>query len=243
MDRPWSQPPREAVLRSGEVNVWLGDLNVAPESVAEFERVLSPDERERAGRFRFEKDRAHYIAGRGILRSILGRYLQASPGELRFRYNTHGKPYLADKTQKVQFNVAHSHGLALFAITNGPELGIDIEFVRPDFATAEIAERFFAPEEVQMLAAIEPAGRTMAFFHCWTRKEAFIKARGMGLSLPLNRFVVNFGPDVPCGVLSAQDEPEVSKRWSLYDLQPAEGYAAALAAQTPAMQVRLWRFG
>src|SRR4051812_794305 len=119
MDRAWSQPPREAVLRSGEVNVWLGDLNVAPQSVAEFECVLSPDERERARRFRFEKDRAHYIAGRGMLRFILGRYLQMSPGELRFRYNTHGKPSLADKTPKVQFNVAHSHGLALFAVSDG----------------------------------------------------------------------------------------------------------------------------
>ena len=226
------------------MNVWLGDLNIAAQSVAELESVLSLDERERAGRFRFEKDRAHYIAGRGILRSILGRYLQTPPGELRFRYNSHGKPYLAEETsaQKVQFNVAHSHGLALFAFSNGPELGVDIEFIRPDFATEEIAQRFFAPEEVKMLVSIEPAERTMAFFHCWTRKEAFIKARGMGLSLPLNRFVVNFGPDVPCGVLSAQEEPEASKHWNIYDLQPAEGYAAAFAAQAPTMQVRLWRF-
>jgi len=208
------------------------------------ESILCPDERERAARFRFQKDREHYITGRGILRSILARYLQTSPNKLQFRYNAYGKPSLADEnaSHKVQFNVAHSHGLALFAFTNGPELGVDIELVRPEVATDEIAQRFFSPEEVEVLRSIEPAARTTAFFHCWTRKEAFIKARGMGLSLPLNRFVVTFGPDVPCGISSVQDEPEGSRHWSIYDLQAADGYAAALAAQTPTMQVRLWRF-
>ena len=162
---------------------------------------------------------------------------------MRFAYNDYGKPFVVEipPGNRLKFNVAHSHGLALFGISSGLELGVDIEQIRPDFATSEIAERFFAPEEVKVLALCEPEKRTEAFFDCWTRKESFVKARGMGLSLPLDQFVVGFGPKTPGALLSAKADPQASSRWSICALPTPAGYAGAVAAEAPEIDLNLWR--
>src|SRR5438045_1350192 len=237
----WKTPPAHWELSPSAVHVWIADVSESAAS-DRWREILSPEEQERAGRFRFAKDRVQYSACRGILRLMLAGYLNIKPTEVRFGYNGHGKPGLADELNpaKLRFNVAHSHGLGLFAVTFDREIGIDIEQIRPEVATQEIAERFFAPEEVQTLFDLQPAERTAAFFHCWTRKEAFIKARGLGLSLPLNQFVVAFGPGTMPAVLSAKDDPQASGRWSVIDLNPAKGYAGAVVVETGGTELRLW---
>src|SRR5207245_9098248 len=132
-------------------------------------------------------DRHHYIAVRELLRSILCKYLAKEPGQLRFSYNPYGKPELASPADSgaLRFNLAHSRGLALYAFTRRRQIGIDVEMIRPDFATEEIAARFFSPAEIAVLRSLPRELQPLAFFSCCTRQEAFIKARGMGLSLPL----------------------------------------------------------
>lgn len=240
----WGQAPARPTLGPAEVHVWIADLRIGGERASELERILSAEERERAGRFKFEKDHVQYVAARGFLRQILGRYMRIDPASLLFRYNGYGKPYLADEFgSDLRFNVAHSHGLALFGITSRLEIGVDIERFRENFATQEIAERFFAPEEVKTLLTIEPAKRTEAFFDCWTRKEAFIKARGMGLSLSLRDFVVAFGAGATPALLNSKEDPDAPRRWQLRNLEPAPGYAGAVAVESREIALKLWKFG
>ena len=159
-------------------------------------QVLSADEHARAERFYFQKDRERFMVARGLLRTVLGRYLNQEPSQLRFCYSPYGKPALATGSGRntLRFNVSHSHGLALYAITCGRELGVDVELIRPELPDEEIAERFFSFQEVSGLRALPPNMRLEAFFNCWTLKEAYIKARGEGLSLPLDQFDVALVP-------------------------------------------------
>src|SRR6185503_16840317 len=203
-------PPSGRIELGSEVHVWRAQLDLGDGPRAKLEQTLSADERARAGRFHFEKDRHHYIAGRGSLRAILGRYLDLEPDQVRFSYNAFGKPGLDPGAHQssLHFNLAHSHGLALFAFNRNRQVGIDVEWIRPDFATHEIALRFFSPPEVSALCSLPSSLQPTAFFNCWTRKEAFIKARGLGLSLPLDRFVVTLAPDAAPALLSAQGDPQ-----------------------------------
>jgi 4'-phosphopantetheinyl transferase len=171
---------------------------------------------------------------------VLARYVSAPPGDLQFTYNDWGKPELAGKD--LQFNVAHSGGIALLAVTRAGVVGIDIERIRPNVTDDRIAERFFAPEEVEALRALEPSDRHEAFFRCWTRKEAFVKARGRGLSLALDRFVVSLAPHEAPALLQTKDEPAEAAEWSLHNLDPCMGYVAALAARCPEVEVACWDY-
>ena len=200
--------------------------------------ILSPQERERAGRYRFAEHRREYIVCRGTLREILSHYLEVHPGRIEFIYNRDGKPRLRHSDRNasdVRFNVSHSGGWALQAVTRGGEVGIDIERADPRFAQEQIPERFFSPGEVAQLRSLPAHEQTAAFFRCWTRKEAYIKARGMGLALALDSFDVSLGPnDSPAFLRGAGD-------WSVQDLPlrdlgvPA-GYAAAIVAEGPAFR-------
>jgi medium-chain acyl-[acyl-carrier-protein] hydrolase len=233
----WEEPARASGLGADEVHVWRVPLDCGPDAVARLLESLADDERERADRFHFDKDRRHFIAGRGCLRAVLGRYLGEAPGRLSFTYNFYGKPTLASATD-LRFNLTHSHGLALVAVTRGREVGVDVEYVRRDLAGELLAERFFSPREAAALRALPEPQRREAFFRCWTRKEAYIKARGAGLSLPLDRFDVTLRPDEPAMLLATHDEPDEARRWTLRALTPGEGYVGALAAEGDSW--RLW---
>jgi medium-chain acyl-[acyl-carrier-protein] hydrolase len=232
----WEERPSPP-LGADEVHVWRVPLECRPETVSHLLAGLAPDERERADRFHFDKDRRHFIAGRGALRAVLGRYLGEPPERLRFTYNVYGKPALVGGGN-VRFNLTHSHGLALLAVTRGREVGVDLERVRADLAGEELAERFFSPREVAALRGLPQGQRREAFFRCWTRKEAYIKARGAGLALPLDRFDVTLRPDEPAALLATHDEPAEAGRWSLRNLAPGDGYAGALAVEGHSW--RLW---
>ncbi len=220
------------VLPADEVHVWKADLEPSAAQVQCFVEILSPDERARAARFHFARDRDRWTVARGQLRALLARYLGGLPDQFRFSLGPHGKPALAAPAgTHLRFNLSHSAGLALYAVARGREVGVDVEALRPDFATDEIAERFFSPTERRALRAVPPERRCEAFFACWTRKEAYIKARGLGLAIPLDAFDVSLAPDEPAALLATRDEPGESVRWSLEALAPGPGFAGAVVAE------------
>ncbi|MFN2491845.1 MAG: 4'-phosphopantetheinyl transferase superfamily protein [Pyrinomonadaceae bacterium] len=223
-------PIEAMILGPDDVHVWHASLdvrlskNLAP--------VLSEDELTRAHRFDFAKDRHHYIAARGILRKLLAAYLGSDAAELKFSYADKGKPFLnAVSRRTVNFNLAHSHGRAVYAFSSGRELGVDIEFLREDLAEEKIAERFFSPSEVTVLREVPKELRNQAFFNCWTRKEAYIKARGEGLSMPLDEFDVSLTPGEPAALLKNHKDERELLRWSMQSLPIAPGYVAALVVE------------
>ena len=241
---PWRSPPETLVLGGDEVHVWRATLDRTPSQIQSFLHNLAADEQARAERFYFERDREHFIVARGVLRAILGGYLNRVPGCLSFCYSSHGKPALAGESDgdAIRFNVSHSHGVALYAVTRGREVGIDLERIRFDLAVAEIAERFFSRREVAMLRTLPAEVQRQAFFRCWTRKEAYIKARGEGLSLPLDQFDVSLAPGEPAAVLGTQRDPSEASRWSLQELTPAPGYVAALAVERHGWRLTCWQW-
>lgn len=228
-----------------EVHVWRADLNQGASVVRAFYEVLEPDERRRADKFHFPQDREHFTVARGALRQILGGYLGSSLEQIRFAYNQYGKPELAAGAgdDLLCFNVSHSKGIALYAIVRGRRVGLDIEQMREDFDSLTLAERFFSPSEVAALRELPPEQQTGAFFNCWTRKEAYIKALGEGLSHPLSGFSVSLAPGEPAALLSTDDNPQEASRWSLVELSPGHGYVAALAVEGHAPpRVRCWQW-
>ncbi len=218
-------------LNGDELHVWLARLEVDPQQLVELKRALSPDELERADNFYFERDRRSFIAARGILRTLLARYLAAAPSALRFDYNEFGKPRLAGAPENcdLRFNLSHSGGLALVAIALARDVGVDIEAIDNSVGTEEIAKNFFSTGEVSALQHLPQSLRLMGFFNCWTRKEAYIKARGMGLSIPLDSFDVSLHPDEPADLIRTA-EPSDRLNWKIENLEIDEQFAAAVAA-------------
>ena len=234
----WSVPPDSPLLATGEVHVWRLELTQPDDIVEEFRSTLQEAEVDRANRFHFEKHRRAFVVGRGFLRYLIGQYLGTKPEELSFSYGLYGKPALDGELResRLRFNMSHSHELALYGITVDCELGVDVEHVRADFASDEIAHRFFSSLETETLIALPPEERVAAFFRCWTRKEAFIKATGKGLSQQLDDFDVTLAPGVEAELLRVC-EGDVS-RWSLRDINVGQDYAAALAVEAPILRIR-----
>lgn len=224
-------------LPAGEVHVWLADLNqFGPDGLLP---LLSPDELTRADSFYFTEDRNHFIVARGLLRKLLASYLSADAGRLSFTYAEKGKPSLVDGPDAwLKFNLAHSRDLALFAFSRDREIGVDLEFIRNDVAEEELAERFFSESEAQTLKALPHDRRRQGFFNCWTRKEAYIKARGAGLSMSLAEFAVSLAPGDEAALLHNRVEPDELNRWAMKVVDVPAGYAGALVAAGQAWQLK-----
>lgn len=218
-------------LGDDEVQVWRANLDIAGSRLQRLRQSLSGAELAKAGRFRAQIHRDRFVAARGTLRAILGRYLGVESGRLRFSYNTRGKPSLDREFggDELQFNLSHSEGLALYAVTYRRAIGVDLERIRPTLGEDKIAERFFSPTEVEALLTLPADLRKMAFFTCWTRKEAYIKATGQGLTLPLDQFDVSLCPGEPAALLSTKWDPDEARRWSLRELSPGSGFVGAIA--------------
>lgn len=208
-----------------EIHVWHAALDREEPALRELEATLSLDERGRADRFHFVSDRNRFVSARGALRALLGAYLQQAPASLEFSYGPHGKPVLAgaNTSNELCFNLSHSSGLAVYAIARKRNLGIDVEHVRPDSAGDDIARRYFSAREVSELLALAPDARVEGFFNCWTRKEAYLKATGMGLQIALDSFSVNLSPGQTAQFLGGVD-----LRWHLAAHRPAKDYIAAV---------------
>ncbi len=220
-------------LPGDEIHVWRAALDQPSLVMDTLERTLSGDERARATRLIFERDRRFFIACRGILRSLLGAYLHVDPKEVAFRYGTHGKPFLMEQFSEdnITFNLSHADGLALIAITRKRQLGIDIECVRPIPEAATIARQFFSPAENTAIQSLPPDDQITAFYHCWTRKEAWLKAMGSGFSNALDTFDVSVGPGEPAALLSVRGSPDEPAHWALQTLTPAPGFVSTVAVE------------
>jgi 4'-phosphopantetheinyl transferase len=218
-------------LDTQEVHVWYVPLEPSYPGVEGLQNLLSADEAERAARFHFEKHRAQYTLTRGSLRLLLGSYLQRTPQEIAFEYSDHGKPSVSghDNGQKLNFNLSHTEGMAIFGFTRGRRIGVDIESLRADFQPGEIAERFFSPVERAGLSGILPADRHEIFFRIWTRKEAYIKAIGEGLSHPLHQFDVSLDE---AALVATRPDASEARRWQLRNLDIAPGFTAAAAVES-----------
>jgi 4'-phosphopantetheinyl transferase len=179
-----------------------------------------------------------------VLRALLGRYLKLEPAKVQFVYNAWGKPTLAPGSGQaaLQFNVSHSGELALYAFARQAEVGIDIEFIRTDLDYEEIAERFFSSHERATLRSLPAQVKGESFFRCWTRKEAYIKAKGQGLSIPLDQFSVTLRPGEPARLLHVQGDPQAAQRWSIQELAPDSGYLAALVVEGDGWQPKCWEW-
>jgi 4'-phosphopantetheinyl transferase len=222
-DRNWAC---DLGLTSNEVHIWAANLDIPAHDLDKLRSTLSADERTRAARFQFHKDHNAYVAGRGILRDILGAYLGVEPEGLVFGYNEHGKPAL--RFGNLNFNVSHSGQLALYAISIEREVGVDVEIVRPLDDLEGISRGNFSAYENKVLQSVSEEQRLQGFFNCWTRKEAFIKAVGDGLAYPLEQFDVTLRPGDRAALLRIHENEQPD--WSIFDVTPIKGYVAAIAA-------------
>jgi len=242
----WPLPARQPSLGPTDVHVWRAVLEQPPPAVIDFRQLLSADERARADHFHFERDRRHFTVARGVLRNLLGRYLGINAADLRFAYTEYGKPYLEpappNQTRALKFNLAHAGDLAVYAITTIGDIGVDLERLNPDFAGAEIAQRFFSPTEIASLEQLPAPVRRLAFFNCWTRKEAFIKAKGLGLSLALDQFDVTLAPAEKAMLLRTRWDQDEAERWSLRALELGPDYVGAVALEGHHWQLSCWEF-
>ena len=226
----WLHRPAQTAgtLSADDVHVWHWRHQAAFADGADPSRVLSLDERARAARFLVEKPRTEFVATRSTLRAILGSYTGIAPEGLSFRYSDRGKPALATN-QQLCFNISHSEGLSALAVVLGREVGVDIEWIRPDVEAAALAQRFFSANERARLLQLKTEQLTPAFFRCWTRKEAYIKARGDGLSLALDSFDVALETGSQSALLGTRPDAAEADHWTLSDLHLLDGYAAAIA--------------
>jgi 4'-phosphopantetheinyl transferase len=220
------------VASSAEVHVWLLRLDLPRGLLARLRDSLSAEERGRADRFAFPRDGARYTAAHGLVRHLLAGYLGVPAGEVAFGYGRRGKPHLGPGAgQRLRFNLSHAGGLALCAATLDREVGVDLERVRGDRDHAGIAGRFFTPGERQALQALPAAHHRQAFYDCWTRKEAYVKARGDGLAMRPDSFEVSLAPDAPATLLWSAAGVSEPRRWRLLGFAPCPGFAAALAVE------------
>jgi len=232
-------------LNNNEIHVWHASINIDIKRESDCLRFLSLDEKKRAARFHFKKDRAGYTAARSILRLLLGYYLNQEPASLRFIYSTHGKPLLDAQnknTTQLEFNLSHSAEKALFAFCLNRPLGIDLERLRINTDILSLAKRFFTPGEYKDLTSLPLEDQLEAFFRCWVRKEAFIKAKEKGLSLGLSKFEVSLKPDEPPILKHTFYQEKDEENWSLFDIEVEDGFQAALAVRGKNAEVRSFQW-
>jgi 4'-phosphopantetheinyl transferase len=233
----WRTPPTDISLSEKAVDVWLISL-AQPSAAAEFMDLLSDAEQERAARFKFGKHRRPFVVAHAALRSILSRYLHVAPVDLQFVTGVNGKPSLAAELSGsgLQFNLSHSHEMALLGVTRRHEIGVDIEWIKEDYGFDEVAERFFTAKEVSELRALPVHLQRQGFFKCWTSKEAFLKAKGTGLSGKLDEVEITL-------IEEQQVRIDASvPGWTLSELTPGNGYEAAVVVEGGSLPVRCYRW-
>jgi 4'-phosphopantetheinyl transferase len=240
----WQAGPRRPRLGNREVHVWRSSLDLPAAVRSRLSVSLSLDELERASRFATDKLRHRYVAGRGILRSLLGSFLGRSPGSLQFQYGEHEKPFLVGDAAEtgLQFNVSHSHDLGLFAFSLGRDIGVDVEWMRANLEPEEIASRFFSPTESARLKSLADAQQRQYFFALWTCKEAFVKAHGGGITFGLSRFDVQLEPGAMSAAIVGNEGGVLLSPWFAHRLEPGPGFAGALVVEERDPALSLWEW-
>lgn len=235
----WTHPPDSLELRSHQVDIWRVSLDLYPAAAQWADSTLSAEESERAARFHFEKDRQRYILAHACLRDILSRYLHCETGQVNFSTNAYGKPILFPNTD-IDFSLSHSGEYVLIAVARGHKVGVDVEHFRMDLEHEKIARRFFSQAEDEEFNTIPPEQKVTAFFNCWTRKEAYIKAHGLGMSLPLDSFDVSLVPDEHAVLRATRPDPDEARKWTLLPLDVHPEYAGTLAVEGMDLEFRYW---
>lgn len=235
----WSAPEADLLLTDLDVHVWRAFPDSECAQPHLLEALLSDEERARASRYVFPRDRDRFLSTRGILRSLLSRYLGRPPSAIEFAYEPAGKPALRPLSSdpRISFNVSHSGAMAVYAFSSCRDVGIDVEAVRFNNTNQGLAERFFSTAERAELLSLPVEKRNEAFFRYWTCKEAYVKARGVGLGIPLNSFDVSLAHGRP-ERLAGDD----SARWMLRSFRPAEGYVGAVVAEGKNWGLRFWNW-
>jgi 4'-phosphopantetheinyl transferase len=239
----WLDPPSHFSLGEAQIHLWRAPLRLSATSLAELRQLLSDDERVRADRYRFDGPAQTFTVGRGVLRLILSRYLGADPRQLQFGYNRYGKPELADVGQSwLQFSLAHSGDWVVYALAFRRPVGVDLEVRQLISDLERLVGQFFSPAERASFASLSPEQREAGFFRAWTRKEAYIKARGLGFSLSPDRFTVTLAPELRPKLLEDEKGSADGGEWSIVDVDVAAGYAAAVATRGPTRSLSLYRW-
>lgn len=215
---------------SVDAHIWRISLETGDANINRLLWVLSDEELQRANRFHFEQDRKRFVVARGLLRMLLSDYCNSHPVEHYFNYNSYGKPALSGNPH-IRFNVSHAGDMVLIGICCGREIGVDVERIRPFERAEQIVERYFSTLERSAFRSLPEHLRDKAFFTCWTRKEAYIKAVGKGMSLPLNKFSISFLPDTPPRLLEAPPDDGGNRDWSMQEITVNPGYAAAAVVE------------
>lgn len=238
----WKQPPLHVNLQQNDVHVWFASLDVSVPHLSQLASTLNTVERERAKRFYLEQDKARFIAGRGLLRAILGYYSDVEAAELQFSYSSLGKPFLAEtyRGSSIQFNLSHAHGFVLYAITLDRKIGVDLEYIKHIPEADRIVHRFFSHQEKADFHTFNSDEKPTAFFRYWTCKEAYIKACGQGLTHSLDQIEISLAPKKPATVLSIKGEAQATCHWFLQELQPTDDLAAALVVEGSQPLVTCW---
>ena len=236
--------PLDMGLHPDEIHVWSASLDQPRSGVQRLSQTLSLGERKRAERFHFEKKWKDFVVSHGILRTIMGRYLNVEANKLQFCYGKYGKPALTNTfgEGKICFSLSHSEGFVLYAFTGWGEIGVDIERIRDIVEMDQIAERVFSQRELHIYRALPMAKKKEAFFNSWTRKEAILKAIGTGISLRLDKFDVSFSPGEAIKALRIAEHSKELSQWSIKELKPAPGFAAALAVQGGKRRLRYYQW-
>lgn len=239
----WTMPPIDRTLHHDEVHVWLAEYNTFRSQIPDLHLLLNVEEAKKAAQFYFEKDRRRFIVTHGLLRKLLAGYTNIPAAQLNFHHNAYGKPELSDQPQKatLHFNLSHSHELIVYAFTYAGDIGVDIEYMRADIEYEQLTRRYFSPFENVELRRLPLSQCQQAFFNCWTRKEAYIKARGLGLSLALDSFDVTVRPDDPVKLLASRENAQEANRWLFASLPMSPQYAGTVIAEGHDWHMHCWQ--
>jgi 4'-phosphopantetheinyl transferase len=239
----WHSPPATLTLEEQTIHLWCATLDQSESCIQEFQQTLSADEQVKAKRFHAERDRHHFIVGRGLLRRLLGQYLDIDPACIQFCYGAHGKPQLAPvHASEITFNLSHSHRLGLYAFTLHSRIGVDLEYIRPISDMAQIVSNFFAEAEKLAFDALSPHQQLLAFFNGWTRKEAYLKAIGDGLAYPLDQIEVSIAPGQPAQLSRLGNDESALAQWWLQSIDISSDYASALVTEIPNPSIQYWHW-
>ena len=245
MTETWQTAPDDLEISPHHVDIWLTSTELEEDQVRAYAKYLSQAELARAQKFRSKTGHREYIVTRGLLRQVMSETAGLDLAGVDFMYGEHGKPWLDARVsgKTVALNVSHSHGLALAALTVGGRLGVDLEKIRPEVEWRELAARYFAEAEIRALENRPQGDGLKAFYACWTRKEAFVKALGAGVSYGLDQFDVSVGPDEDYAALTIRSQDEDAAGWLVKNLPVPDSHAAAVAVDRPASKFRFWRAG